>query len=147
VDNDNSNDKDKDQQNILRRKKKQIHGRGSNADHSIFNEEDRKERASMIECSRTKMKLDEARHRDMREIKEKKIEEENKREEKMMLLNKLRFELDSKTVELNNRKVEMELEQDVILQAQEKKKLLLLNLEVFKARQAMKKEDPTLTDD
>ncbi len=65
--------------------------------------------------------------------------EENKREEKRFELNKERLTLESKSIELKNKKVEMELQRDAIIQAQERKKLVLLNVEVFKARQDIKK--------
>jgi hypothetical protein len=132
------------QQSLLRRKKRQIHTK-SNQSNSILNDDEKKERTIMIECTRNKMQLEEKRHRDMKEIEEKKILEENKREEERIKLTKERLALDRKTVELNNRKIEMEIQRDIILQAQEKKKLILLNAQVLKARREMIKDDPNIS--
>jgi hypothetical protein len=135
------------QQSLLRKKKRQIHTKSTKDTSSFLNDHERKERQQIIECSKNKMILEEKRHKDLKEIEEKKIIEENKREEKRLELNKERLALESKSIELKNKKVEMELERDAIIQAQERKKLVLLNVEVFKARQDIKKNDPTVSDE
>jgi hypothetical protein len=135
------------QHSLLRKKKRQIHSKSTKDASSFLNDDERKERQQIIECSKNKMILEEKRHKDLKEIEEKKILEENKREEKRLQLNKERLALESKSIELKNKKVEMELERDAIIQAQEKKKLVLLNVEVFKARQDIKKNDPTVSEE
>jgi hypothetical protein len=64
----------------------------------------------------------------------------NKREAKKLSLDEQHLKLESKVIE-------MKIKRKSVLYSQERKNLMLLNMKIFKERQQMKKEDPTLTDE
>jgi hypothetical protein len=138
------------QNSLLRKHKKQIHGKTRKPGISVFDDDDQNERDILLECKKSRLKLDEQMHSDMNKREEKKMEMEEKRlrlDTDLLVLKNKHLEVQMKKDEIQMKRDEVQMKRDEIMQAQEKKNLILLNLQVFKERQAMKERDPTLTDE
>jgi hypothetical protein len=128
------------QKGLISNKKKQVRGKGRKGTGVFWNTKEEEEREVLMECRRTKMKLDQQRHEDIKMIESKKLLQINKIEEKKITLDEQRLQLESKSIELK-------MKRESVLYSQERKNLMLLNMKIFKERQEMKLNDPSLTDE
>jgi hypothetical protein len=114
---------------MLRDNKKQIHGKTKKLknEHEVVHVPD--ERDYMMKCREKRLELEEKRDLRMEKIEEKKIKLEMER----LMMDKTSTELKFESIRLHN--------------MQEKKKLMLINMEVYEKRLKMKKEHPDLTDE
>jgi hypothetical protein len=128
------------QKGLISNKKKQVRGKGRKGTGVFWNSKEEEEREVLMECRRTKMKFEQERHEDIKKIEHDKLQDLNKREAKKLSLDEERLKLESKAIE-------MKMKRESVLYSQERKNLMLLNMKIFKERQQMKKDDPTLTDE
>jgi hypothetical protein len=117
------------QQSLLKKGVKQIHGTANKSKMSAVLANEAKEREFIMETRKKKLDLDSKKYEDMKTFEMKKITLDEKR------FNREEEERDLKKEHI---KVQTSLE---------KNKALLVKMEIFKMRQALKKADPSITDE
>jgi superfamily II DNA helicase RecQ len=114
---------------MLRENKKQIHGKTKKLKNTSVTSSDSEERDYMMDCRKKRLELEEKRDLRMGMIEEKKINLEMQR----MIMDQTSTELKFESIRLHN--------------MQEKKKLMLINMEVYEKRLKMKRDNPELSED
>jgi hypothetical protein len=117
------------QQSLYRNNQNQINTKKKTSKMTDVLVNEQKEREFIMETRQTKLKLDLEKHNDMKKFEMKKINLEEKR---------LSMEEEERDLKREHLKVQTTLE---------KNKALLVKMEIFKMRQAIKKADPTVTDE
>jgi hypothetical protein len=117
------------QKSLLRNKKMQINAKSNHSKMSEVLSNEEKEREFLMQVRNSKLQLERERHDDLKSIEMKKIMMEEKR---------LKIASDEGNLKAEQIKVQTLLE---------KNKALLVKMEIFKTRQAIKKADPSITDE
>jgi hypothetical protein len=117
------------QKSLLRKKKMQINSRSDQSKMSEVLSNEVKEREFLMQVRKSKLELERERHDDLKNIELKKIMMEEKR-----------LKIDSDEGSLKREQI---MAQTLL----EKNKALLVKMEIFKTRQAIKKADPSITDE
>lgn len=117
------------QKSMVRKNVKQIHTKNTVTKMSEVLVNEQKEREFIMETRKSKLLLDKKKYDDMKQFEMKKISIDEKR---------LTMEEEERNLKREHIKSQTTLE---------KNKALLVRMEIFKMRQALKKSDPSLTDE
>jgi hypothetical protein len=121
---------------LLQRHKKQIHEKNRKSKLSGLFNSDVEEKDLLLKSRETKMYYEKKRHEEMKKFQDNKINIDTKRCE----IDEKRFKMEIDNAELNRERIKAQTKLD-------KQKRLLVKLEMLKLRQALKKDDPNVTDE
>jgi hypothetical protein len=124
------------QRKLLQRHKKQIHEKNRKSKLSGLFNSDVEEKDFLLKSRESKIFYEEQRHNEMKKFQENKISIDTKRCE----INEKCFKMEIDNAELNRERIKAQTKLD-------EQKRLLVKLEMFKLRQALKKDDPEVTDE
>jgi hypothetical protein len=136
--------------NLYKDKQKQIFSGTNKNKRSNWNTTQSDHNDYFENCRNTKLLFEKEKYDYLKQVDKKKIEIEEKRleiEASTSMLKQEQIRLESKRLEIDNELSISKKEQIVMQTNLEKSKLLLNNVEIYKARLAIKKEDPTVTDE
>jgi hypothetical protein len=117
------------QKSMIRKGVKQIHTKSTRTKMTDVLENEQKEREFIMETRKTKLILDKKKYDDMKQFEIKKIN------------------IDEKRLSMEEEERDLKREHIRSQTTLEKNKALLVKMEIFKMRQALKKSDPSLTDE